>query len=283
MRSSNNDRNSGFRGVGNNSHSSGYNPNNSGGGYRGNRGGGYSSRGGGIGGTTGYNRGGFQQPMTGGFQSTPMNAFQGMGGAQPYGGFQTRGGMMGGMRGGSNGMRGGRAGMGANGMMTMPMGGMGMGNMGNQMGGLGMGMPQMGAGMGLQGMQSFQTPPSATGPGQYAYPSTAIASPGFGAYSNGNPNASGSWVNRAGYSQSPTSIPPSYSLSYQPSGSSTAAIPLDVRQNSTLTPTASISGQAAFQGNQAHYNPAFFPQQQPGMSAADASWNPHGAKRTRQE
>ncbi|KAG7008851.1 RNA-dependent RNA polymerase 1 [Physcia stellaris] len=235
MRSSNNDRTSGFRG-----------------GYRGNRGGGYNNRGGGMGGTTGYNRGGFQQPMTGGFQSTPMNAFQGLGGAQPYGGFQNRGGMMGGMRGGSVGMRGARGGMGANAMMAMPMGGMGMGNMGNQMGGLGMGMPQMGVGTGMQGMQSFQPPPFATGPGQYAYPV-------------------------------PTSNPPSYSLSYLPGGSSTAAVPLDVQQNSILTPVTSISGQAGFPGNQAHYNPAFFPQQQPGMGAADASWNPHGAKRTRQE
>ncbi|KAL8708256.1 MAG: hypothetical protein Q9220_006833 [cf. Caloplaca sp. 1 TL-2023] len=43
-------------------------------------------------------------------------------------------------------------------------------------------------------------------------------------------------------------------------------------------------GQTGFQGNQAHYNPAFFsqPGQQVGGST-DASWNPHGAKRTRQE
>lgn len=111
-------------------------------------------------GTSGYNRGGFQQPMPGAFQGSPVTGFQGMGGAQPYGSFQNRGGMMGGMRGGSVGMRGGRGGMGANGMMTMPMGGMGMGNMGTQMGGLGMGMPQMGAAM--QGMQNSQVPPITT-------------------------------------------------------------------------------------------------------------------------
>ncbi|KAF6237029.1 hypothetical protein HO173_004908 [Letharia columbiana] len=39
-------------------------------------------------------------------------------------------------------------------------------------------------------------------------------------------------------------------------------------------------------GMQAHYNPAFFTQQQQGQqggSSGDANWNPHGAKRTRQE
>ncbi|KAL8722236.1 MAG: hypothetical protein Q9225_001223 [Loekoesia sp. 1 TL-2023] len=42
-----------------------------------------------------------------------------------------------------------------------------------------------------------------------------------------------------------------------------------------------MQGQGGFQGNQAHYNPAFFNQQASG--SGDASWNPHGAKRTRQE
>ncbi|KAL8763861.1 MAG: hypothetical protein Q9184_000457 [Pyrenodesmia sp. 2 TL-2023] len=42
-----------------------------------------------------------------------------------------------------------------------------------------------------------------------------------------------------------------------------------------------MQGQGGFQGNQAHYNPAFFNQQLSGSS--EASWNPHGAKRTRQE
>lgn len=39
-------------------------------------------------------------------------------------------------------------------------------------------------------------------------------------------------------------------------------------------------------GMQAHYNPAFFAQQQQGQQSGgsgDANWNPHGAKRTRQE
>ncbi|KAI4110633.1 MAG: hypothetical protein LQ339_001209 [Xanthoria mediterranea] len=44
------------------------------------------------------------------------------------------------------------------------------------------------------------------------------------------------------------------------------------------------SCQGSFQGNQAHYNPAFFPQQaQQTVASPDVSWNPHGAKRTRQE
>ncbi|KAL8972122.1 MAG: hypothetical protein Q9183_000716 [Haloplaca sp. 2 TL-2023] len=151
--------------------------------YRGNRGGGYSNRGG-MNSMSSYNRGGFQQSRGGGYQTSSMPSFQGMGGMQPYGGFQNRGGgMMGGMRGGPMGMPGGRGGM-----MSMPMGGM-MG----AMGGMGMGMPQMGVAMGMQ-------------------------------------------------------------------------------------------GQGGFQGNQAHYNPAFFAQQaQQPSPTGDASWNPHGAKRTRQE
>lgn len=131
----------------------GYNPSNA---YRNNRGG-YNPRGG-INSTSNYNRGGFQQPMNGGFQGGTPGGFQGnpMSGMQPYGAFQNRGGMMGGIRGGTMGMRGGRGGMGSNGMMGLPMGGMGMGmGMGNQMGGMGMGMPQMGAGMGMQGTQKL--------------------------------------------------------------------------------------------------------------------------------
>ena len=120
--------------------------------------------------------------MTGGFQGPPMSGFQGMGGAQPFGGFQNRGGMMGSMRGGSVGMRGGRGGMNGNGIMTMPMGGMGMGNMGTQMGGLGMGMPQMAAGMGMQGMQSFQNALPHTRPGQCPYRSANVAHTTYDVY-----------------------------------------------------------------------------------------------------
>ncbi|KAL8897239.1 MAG: hypothetical protein Q9207_007313 [Kuettlingeria erythrocarpa] len=42
-----------------------------------------------------------------------------------------------------------------------------------------------------------------------------------------------------------------------------------------------MQGQGGFQGSQAHYNPAFFNPQSSGP--LEASWNPHGAKRTRQE
>ena len=286
MRSSNHDRTSGFRGGGNNLQPSGYISNNSGGGYRGNRGGGYNNRGGGMNATSSYNRG-YQQPMTGGFQGPPMSGFQGMGGAQSFGGFQNRGGMMGSMRGGSVGMRGGRGGMNGNGMMAMPMGGMGMGNMGTQMGGLGMGMPQMAAGMGMQGMQSFQNPLTATGPGQYPYTSTSIAPTTYDVFFNGSPDMSASWANRSGYTQFPASGNTYDSPPYRVNASSIAAVPSSVQQSSALTRIATISGQGGFQGNQAHYNPAFFSPQQPGQSGvvtgvADASWNPHGAKRTRQ-
>ncbi|KAA6408296.1 MAG: hypothetical protein FRX48_08038 [Lasallia pustulata] len=49
-----------------------------------------------------------------------------------------------------------------------------------------------------------------------------------------------------------------------------------------------MQGQGGFQGGpQAHYNPAFFPQQQNqqvvGGVAGDSAWNPHGAKRPRPE
>ena len=88
------------------------------------------------------------------YQSTPM-------GSMPqYGGFQNRGGMMGGMRGGSMGIRGGRGGMNSGGMMGMPMGGMGIGTMPVQISQMPMNMPQMGTGMGMQGMSSHTFPAS---------------------------------------------------------------------------------------------------------------------------
>lgn len=113
--------------------------------YRGNRGN-YNNRGN-MPNMGGYNRGGFQQPMAGGFQGSPMGGFQGspMGSGMPnYGGFNSRGNMMGGMRGGNMNMRGGRGGM----MGNMPMGGIPMGGMPGQMG---MGMPGMGPNMGMGG------------------------------------------------------------------------------------------------------------------------------------
>ncbi|PGH12147.1 hypothetical protein AJ79_04441 [Helicocarpus griseus UAMH5409] len=140
---------------------------NTGGGYRGGRGGGYN-RGGMAGGfnpnrnfTSPMGAGGFQPAMGAGFQGAPV------GGMQPYGGFNNRGGMMGNMRGGPGGMRGGRGGMGGPtpnpmmpvggvpnvGMGAMGMGGMPMGGMPNQMGGMMGGMP---GNMGMQGQGGFQ-------------------------------------------------------------------------------------------------------------------------------
>ncbi|KAK4693468.1 hypothetical protein P7C71_g3935, partial [Lecanoromycetidae sp. Uapishka_2] len=115
-----------YGGTGMSSQNIGYNNS---GGYRGSRGGGYNNRGG-LNNMGGYNRGGFQQPATGGFQGG-MSGFQGanMGSMQPYGGYQNRGGMAGGMRAGPMGMRGGRGSM--NGIMGMPMNGMAMGTMGS--------------------------------------------------------------------------------------------------------------------------------------------------------
>lgn len=283
MRNTNNNRSAAYQsGAGNSAQQSGYNSNSSGGGYRGNRGGGYNNRGASL---NSYNRGGFQQSMSGGFQGSPTTGFQGMGGMQPYGGFQNRGGMMGGMRGGAVGMRGGRGGMGGNAMMAMPMGTMGLGGMGPQMGGLGMSMPQLGAGMGMQGMQSFQTFPSSTGSGQYPYAGAGVASPDLGA----NPDMSlpnqGPWGNYTGHLQPPAGSHTSH-FPYQTSASSTTVSPVSMQQSGALTPKSTLPGQGAFQGNQAHYNPAFFPQQQQGQAGGvvgDASWNPHGAKRTRQE
>ena len=112
------------------------------GGYRG-RGSSYNSRGGGTSNgnnnnnNNNNNRGGFQ-PQMGGFQGAGMGGWPAMTGMQPYGGFQGRGGMMNGMRGGNMGMRGSRGNL-----MSMPM------NMGAM--GMPMAMPQMGA-MAMTGM-----------------------------------------------------------------------------------------------------------------------------------
>jgi hypothetical protein len=62
--------------------------------------------------------------------------------------------------------------------------------------------------------------------------------------------------------------------------------PPSINQSEMLNRNALHAGQAGFQGAQAHYNPAFFPQQQQdqqSVGGADSAWNPHGAKRTRQE
>ena len=250
------------------------------GGFRGNRGGYNNSRGNGMSNAGGYNRGGFQQPMNGGFQAAPMTSFQGspMTNMQPYGGFQNRGGMMGGMRGGQMGMRGGRGGM-----MGMPMGAMGMGGLPGQMGsmGMGMGMTQMGAGMGLQGMQD-----------QFYYPSTISTTLGqYTPVSNStryNPNA---WYSNTSRSTPGSSSRGAYSTSDSLhsfpnySSASAAMITPSSDQNEKLKQGSYQIGSTGFHGAQPHYNPAFFQQQQgsQGTGVGDSSWNPHGAKRTRQE
>ena len=247
----------------------------------------------------GYNRGGFQGPMATGFQGAPMGGFQGapMGGMQQYGGFQqNRGGMIGGMRGGAPmGMRGGRGGMSSNGMMGMPMGGMGMGGIGGMagpmggMGGMGMGMQQMGGAMGMQGMHGFYNRPAITPAslhGQYMAQTPVTSSPPLAGWLQGNaaqypgigPLPQSAVANTMGY--------PSHSFS--PMSTPASISPMLSSQYGTLKRKASQPGQGAFQGGpQAHYNPAFFPQQQHqqvgGGVAGDSAWNPHGAKRPRPE
>lgn len=189
-------------------------------------------------------------------------------------------------------MRGGRGGM-NNGMMNMPMNGMGMG----AMGAMGMNMPQMGVGMGMQGMPAFHhqshvSPSvrygsSATPAGrstssnpqirQYSPSSSQGAySPGTAAASapetNSNPGAA--WTTYTQYSP-PPSISPS---AHFPSQATTPGTSFP-----TLRPSKTLKREPSMTGNQAHFNPAFFPQGQSSGGTGDASWNPHGAKRTRQE
>ena len=244
---------------------------------------------------SGYSRGGFQQPVTGSFQGSGMSGFQGspLGGMQSYGGFQNRGSMMGGMRGGSMGMRGGRGGINSAGMMGMPMTGMGM----STMGGMGMSMPQLNGGMGMQGMQGSHFSPNmnpvglhgmSASPGgqplpsisrvmQHSTSSSTLHSPpirGRTARPTGNAPSS-AWAHFTQYSLSSASSSPAR-LSYQVAGIASAP-----SQHSV-----SLAGELLLTGAQAHYNPAFFAQQQqgqPSSSSGDANWNPHGAKRTRQE
>ena len=239
---------------------------NSGSGYRGR--GGYNNRG--MNNVGGYNRGGFQQnqqvPMPGGYP--PASGFQGnpaMGaGMQPYGNFQNRGGMMGGgpgMRGNPMGMRGGRGGM--NGMMGMPMG---MGPMPGQMP---MGMPN--GGMPMQGMHSTST--SASTP-----PSQRDRSASFGRATGAPGTTVGVTTSASGSVHAANAVasqPPLGWTSYfspprpyyvSPSTMSPAPSNFHAGMSRKTSDLASGFG-----------NPGFFPQQQ------DANWNPHGAKRTRQE
>ena len=249
----------------------------------------------------GYSRGGFQQPVTGSFQGSGMSGFQGspMGGMQSYGGFQNRGGMMGGIRGGPMGMRGGRGGISSAGMMGMPMTGMGMATMG----GMGMSMPQLNGGMGMQGMQGSHFPPNINPIGLY----------GTSVHPGGQPSPSISHVMQHWASSPKSHSPPirgraapltgnalssawAYYTQYSPSSASSSPTRLSSQVDDLGIASASfqhsttLAGKSLLTGSQAHYNPAFFAQQQqqqqqgqPNSSSGDANWNPHGAKRTRQE
>ena len=250
---------------------------------------------------SGYNRGSFQQPVTGNFQGSGMGGFQGppMGGLQSYGGFQNRGGMMGGMRGGPMGIRGGRGGMSPGGMMGMPMTGMSMG----AMGGMGMSMPQLnGGGMGMQGMQGsyFHTPMNPAGLYGLSASPTGRSLPFI-------PQAMHLTASAAtilppppvcGRPAPPSSNGPSstwaHITQYSPSSASNSPASLTSKvEAQRITPSPSqqsttLAEESLLTGTQAHYNPAFFAQQQPqqgqpSSSSGDANWNPHGAKRTRQE
>ena len=307
---SNNRSNSGAYG-GTSSQSSGYNNNSN---YRGNRGGGYSNRGA-MNNMGGFNRGGFQQSMAGGFQSG-VSGFQGapIGNMQSYGGFQNRGAMAGGMRGGPMGVRGGRGGM--NGMMGMPMTEMGIGAMNGMGMGMGMGMAQMNAGMGLQGMPGSYSRPSSSPIQPHKFPTIgplwtgpsmmqrahASASPA-GSYGHAAPMIGPQLPPRAGRARSsstssggagatalmanghPSSAWASYT-EYSPSTASISFVYSSIPAASSLNQTSqTLKFDSSPTGTQPHFNPAFFPQQQLGQQspAGDANWNPHGAKRTRQE
>ena len=183
-----------------------------------------------------------------------MNTFQNnpMGGMPPYGGFQNRGGMMGGMRGNAMGMRGGRGGMSPNGMMGIPMGGMNMGGMPGLMGNMGMSMPQMNGSMGMQGMDNFFD----LYPAPASFLACLLAPCGF--HSLDLLEATHLATNWLESSPFPCLV---YMSSLPP-------------LNTTRNSISSSDWNTGFQ------NPGFFPQQ---GAVGDSNWNPHGAKRTRQE
>lgn len=78
------------------------------------------------------------------------------------------------------------------------------------------------------------------------------------------------WASYTQYSSPSTNSPAAFASQATAPGSSFPPL-----QSTTLKLESSMTG------NQAHFNPAFFPQGQ--QVGGDSSWNPHGAKRTRQE
>lgn len=231
---SNNRSNSGAYGGAGTGQNSGYNN------YRGNRGGGYNNRGGNMNNLSGFNRGGFQQPMTGGFQGSGMGGYQAtpMGGMQSYGGFQNRGAMAGGMRGGPMGMRGGRGGMNASPMMGMPMGGMGLGGMGT----MGMNMPQLGGGMGMQGMTGSYSQPPVNPPANHGTLAIAVGFPAqnvtqaahFSPSGGVDASAPGALWGKGDTAGSNPSLAWAKYTQYPPQTSSTAPAPSPFRSHYTL-------------------------------------------------
>ena len=182
---------------------------------------------------------------------------------------------MGGMRGGSM-MRGGRGGISPSPMMGMPMGGMNMAGMAGPMGPMSMGMPPMN-GVGLQGMHDTFASPEIS----HAFNSWVItARVGMGRLLLLEPGARFITLLHIlrQHSQAKAPSPFHYVTATHPS----TPVNTYSHMNNLLTLDSSLAGPAGFQGGQSHYNPTFFPQQGP-SGVADANWNPHGAKRTRQE
>ncbi|KAJ5124187.1 uncharacterized protein N7515_008012 [Penicillium bovifimosum] len=219
-----------------------YNANAGGGSFRGR--GGYNNRGG-MGGN--YNaRGNFGGGM-GGYQGVPnpmMGGFQGpaMGGMQNFNFNANRGGMMGGMRGG---MRGGRGGaMGPGGMMGMPAM-PAMGGMGmNAMPGMGM----MGAGMGNMAGAGMGGMGAGMGNMNPAMGNMGNMRPGMGA-----------------------NMQPQGQHGYQ--GAGQPFTPANFYNNNANQGRPNSQSGPSNQGG---------PNNQGQGAGADGSWNPHGAKRSRQ-
>ena len=244
--------------------------------YRGNRGGGYNNRGGGMNNLSGFNRGGFQQSVNSGFQGSSMGGYQGtsMGNLQSYGGFQGRGAMAGGMRGGAMGMRGGRGGMSTNPMMGMPMGGMGIGAMG-------MNMPQMAGSIAMQGMTGFLTLCQAVRPLVFRQRARQRTLGPLSSWQGSISLAASSSRKIERLAREQRRILATQTSPIFPQIPFLCSFP-----NSSIAPTqpsAKLNHASSFLGTQAHFNPAFFPQGQHSGGTGDLSWNPHGVKRTRQE
>ena len=152
-----------------------------------------------------------------------------------------------------------------------------------------MGMGQMG-GMQMQGMHGFNNPPMIGTSGYTSAVGGTIQSPAIH-YTRNNQPASRlglySTSSAASHSSQPSSgysSQPSSSFSSQGSqGPPTPYTPISPLENAALKRSASLSGQPGFPGPTPHFNPAFFQQGQQAGNIGDGNWNPHGAKRTRQE